>query len=195
DQAPLGEGRRGAEVRRRAARDQVRAGREPKALRFDAAARLHSSLPLDPYGCGSRHPRRLQPRPRIPPRLDRGHSAEAARGPGAPTLSDWWAFKIEAYDAIPYNAAIMTRKGVVVSINSDSAEEARHLNQEAAKCIKYGGLSEIEALRLVTLNPAKQLRIDQWVGSIDKGKDADLVLYNHHPFSPTALPQKVWIDG
>src|SRR5262249_35314135 len=118
-----------------------------------------------------------------------------AHGAGASTFSDWWAYKIEAYDAIPYNAAIMTRKGIVVSINSDSAEEARHLNQEAAKCIKYGGLSEVEALRLVTLNPAKQLHIDRWVGSIDKGKDADLVIYNHHPFSTLALPQKVLIDG
>ncbi|HEY3131495.1 MAG TPA: amidohydrolase [Acidobacteriota bacterium] len=119
----------------------------------------------------------------------------AAHGAGASTFSDWWAYKMEAYDAIPYNAAIMTRKGVVVSINSDSAEEARHLNQEAAKCMKYGGLSETEALKLVTLNPAKQLRIDDRVGSIEKGKDADLVIYNHHPFSPTALPQKVLIDG
>jgi imidazolonepropionase-like amidohydrolase len=119
----------------------------------------------------------------------------AAHGAGASTWSDWWGFKIEAYDGTPYNAAIMTRKGVVVSINSDSAEEARHLNQEAAKCTKYGGLSESEALALVTLNPAKQLGIDHWVGSIDPGKDADLVLYNHHPFSPMALPQKVFIDG
>src|SRR3989442_2056889 len=119
----------------------------------------------------------------------------AAHGAGASTFSDWWAYKMEAYDAIPYNAAIMTRKGVVVSINSDSAEEARHLNQEAAKCMKYGGLSETEALKLVTLNPAKQLRIDDRVGSIEKGKDADLVIYNHHPLSPTALPQKVFIDG
>lgn len=119
----------------------------------------------------------------------------AAHGAGASTFSDWWAFKLEAYDAIPYNAAIMTRKGVVVSINSDSAEEARHLNQEAAKCIKYGGLTETEALRLVTLNPARQLGIDAWVGSLDVGKDADLVLYNHHPLSSRALPQKVWIDG
>ncbi len=119
----------------------------------------------------------------------------ATHGAGASTFSDWWAFKLEAYDAIPYNAAIMTRKGVGVSINSDSAEEARHLNQEAAKCVKYGGLTEIEALRLITLNPARQLGIDAWVGSLDVGKDADLVLYNHHPLSTRALPQKVWIDG
>ena len=119
----------------------------------------------------------------------------AEHGAGASTFSDWWAYKVEAYDAIPYNAAIMTRKGVVVSINSDSAEEARHLNQEAAKCMKYGGLSEQEALALVTLNPAKQLRIDNRVGSIDPGKDADLVIYNRHPLSVYAVAQKVVIDG
>jgi imidazolonepropionase-like amidohydrolase len=119
----------------------------------------------------------------------------AAHGAGASTFSDWWAYKVEAYDAIPYNAAIMTRKGVVVSINSDSAEEARHLNQEAAKAMKYGGLSEQEALALVTLNPAKQLRIDNRVGSIDVGKDADLAIYNHHPLRVYAVAQKVFIDG
>ena len=91
----------------------------------------------------------------------------AAAGTGASTFSDWWAYKVEAYDAIPYNAAIMTRRGVVVSINSDDSEEATHLNQEAAKTIKYGGLSRDEALKLVTLNPAIQLGIDKRVGSID----------------------------
>ena len=119
----------------------------------------------------------------------------AAHGAVASTFSDWWAYKVEAYDAIPYNAALLTRKGVLVSINSDSAEEARHLNQEAAKCMKYGGLTEEEALRLVTLNPARQLKIDDRVGSIDPGKDADLVIYNHHPLSVYAVPQKVLIDG
>lgn len=119
----------------------------------------------------------------------------AAHGAVASTFSDWWAYKVEAYDAIPYNAALLTRKGVMVSINSDSAEEARHLNQEAAKCMKYGGLTEEEALRLVTLNPARQLKIDDRVGSIDPGKDADLVIYNHHPLSVYAVPQKVLIDG
>jgi len=119
----------------------------------------------------------------------------AAHGAVASTFSDWWSYKVEAYDAIPYNAALMTRKGVLVSINSDSAEEARHLNQEAAKCVKYGGLSEAEALRLITLNPAKQLKIDDRVGSIDAGKDADLVVYDRHPLSVYAVPQKVLIDG
>ena len=119
----------------------------------------------------------------------------AAHGAVVSTSSDWWAYKVEAYDAIPYNAALMTRKGVMVTLNSDSAEEARHLNQEAAKCMKYGGLTEEEALRLITLNPAKQLKVDDRVGSIDPGKDADLVIYNRHPFSVYAVPQKVFIDG
>jgi len=119
----------------------------------------------------------------------------AASGAGASTFSDWWAYKVEAYDAIPYNAALMTKRGVVVSINSDDAEEATHLNQEAAKSMKYGGLSHDEALRLVTLNPAIQLGIDKRVGSIDVGKDADLVIYNHDPLSAYAVAQKTIIDG
>src|SRR5713226_7897981 len=119
----------------------------------------------------------------------------AAAGAGASTFSDWWAYKVEAYDAIPYNAALMTRRGVVVSINSDDAEEATHLNQEAAKSIKFGGLSHDEALKLVTLNPAIQLGIDKRVGSIDAGKDADLVIYNHDPLSAYAVVQKTLIDG
>ena len=119
----------------------------------------------------------------------------AAAGTGASTFSDWWAYKVEAYDAIPYNAAIMTRRGVVVSINSDDAEEATHLNQEAAKTMKFGGLSHDEALKLVTLNPAMQLGIDKRVGSIDVGKDADLVIYNHDPLSAYAVVQQTLIDG
>src|SRR6201982_450414 len=119
----------------------------------------------------------------------------AAAGAGASTFSDWWAYKVEAYDAIPYNAAIMTRRGVVVSINSDDAEEATHLNQEAAKTMKYGGLTHDEALNLVTINPAIQLGIDKRVGSIDVGKDADLVIYNHDPLSAYAVVQKTLIDG
>jgi imidazolonepropionase-like amidohydrolase len=119
----------------------------------------------------------------------------AAAGTGASTFSDWWGYKVEAYDAIPYNAAIMTRRGVLVSINSDDSEEATHLNQEAAKTIKYGGLSRDEALKLVTLNPAMQLGIDKRVGSIDAGKDADLVIYNHDPLSAYAVVQKTLIDG
>jgi imidazolonepropionase-like amidohydrolase len=119
----------------------------------------------------------------------------AASGAGGSTFSDWWAYKMEAFDAIPYNAALMTDRGVVVSINSDDAEEATHLNQEAAKSMKFGGLSANDALKMVTLNPAIQLGIDNRVGSIDVGKDADLVIYNHDPLSVYAVPQKTLIDG
>src|SRR5262249_55453640 len=119
----------------------------------------------------------------------------AAAGVGASTFSDWWAYKVEAYDAIPYNAALMTRRGVLVSINSDDAEEATHLNQEAAKSIRYGGLSREEGLKLGTLDPAMQLGIDKRVGSIEVGKDADLVIYNHDPLSAYAVVQKTLVDG
>jgi imidazolonepropionase-like amidohydrolase len=119
----------------------------------------------------------------------------AEHGAGASTFSDWWSYKVEAYDAIPYNAAIMARKGVVVSLNSDSAELMRHLNTEAAKVMKYGGMTEEEALAMVTINPAKQLAIDNRVGSIETGKDADLVLYDKNPLSNYTKVQKVWIDG
>src|SRR5205807_3314422 len=119
----------------------------------------------------------------------------AAHGAGASTFSDWWSYKVEAFDAIPYNAAIMTKKGVVVSMNSDDAELMRHLNTEAGKAMKYGGLSETEALATVTLNPAKQLGIDNRVGSIEVGKDADLVIYDKYPLSDYAKVQKVLIDG
>lgn len=119
----------------------------------------------------------------------------ARHGAGASTFSDWWAYKVEAYDAIPYNAALMAERGVLVSINSDSAEEMRHLNQEAAKAMKYGGLSEDETLKLVTINPARQLHVADRVGSIEVGKDADLVLFDKHPLSVYAVAQKVFIDG
>ncbi len=119
----------------------------------------------------------------------------AAAGVGASTFSDWWSYKFEAFDAVPYNAALMTRRGVVVSVNSDDAEEATHLNQEAAKSMKFGGLSHDEALKLVTINPAMQLGIDKRVGSIDAGKDADLVIYNRDPLSAYAVVQKTLIDG
>jgi len=119
----------------------------------------------------------------------------AAHGAGASTFSDWWSYKVEAFDAIPYNAAIMAKKGVVVSLNSDDAELMRHLNSEAGKAMKYGGMSETEALAMVTLNPAKQLGIDNRVGSIEVGKDADLVIYDKFPLSDYAKVQKVLIDG
>jgi imidazolonepropionase-like amidohydrolase len=119
----------------------------------------------------------------------------AAHGAGASTFSDWWAYKLEAFDAIPYNAAIMMRKGIIVSLNSDSDELMRHLNDEAAKTIKYGGLNETEALSLITINPAKQLKIDNRVGSIEVGKDADLAIFDKHPLSNYAKVEKVFIDG
>jgi imidazolonepropionase-like amidohydrolase len=119
----------------------------------------------------------------------------AAHGAGASTFSDWWAYKVEAADAIPYNAAIMVRKGVLVSVNSDSAELARRLNTEAAKSIRWGSLSEDEAFAMVTINPAKQLRIDKRVGSLEAGKDADIVVWNHHPLSSYAIAERVYIDG
>jgi imidazolonepropionase-like amidohydrolase len=119
----------------------------------------------------------------------------AAHGAGASTFSDWWAYKAEAFDAIPYNAAIMHKKGVLVSLNSDDAELMRHLNTEAGKAMKYGGLTENEALAMVTLNPARQLGIENRVGSIEAGKDADLVLYDRWPLSDYAKVQKVLIDG
>ncbi len=119
----------------------------------------------------------------------------AAHGAGATTFSDWWGYKVEAYDAIPHNAALLTERGVVVSLKSDSAEEMRHLNQEAAKTMKWGGLDEIEALKLVTLNPAVQLGIEDRVGSIEVGKDADLVLYDGPPLAIGSVVQKTFIDG
>jgi imidazolonepropionase-like amidohydrolase len=119
----------------------------------------------------------------------------AAHGAGGSTFSDWWAYKMEAFDAIPGNAAIMMRRGVITSVNSDSADLARRLYQEAAKTIKYGGLTDEEALRLVTLNPAKQLKIDHRVGSIDEGKDADLAIFNGHPFSIYSRPEMTLIEG
>jgi imidazolonepropionase-like amidohydrolase len=119
----------------------------------------------------------------------------AAHGAGVGTFSDWWGYKIEAIDAIPYNAALMLRKRVVVSINSDSAEHARRLNSEAAKMMKWGGLTEDEALRLVTINPARQLRLDKRVGSLERGKDADVVIWNKHPLSSYATVDRTYIDG
>ena len=118
-----------------------------------------------------------------------------AHGANGSTFSDWWAYKYEVQDAIPYNAAIMAEQGINVCINSDDREMGRRLNQEAAKAIKYGGTSEEEALKMVTLNPAKALHIDHRVGSIEAGKDADLVLWSDHPLSVYAVPQNTLIDG
>ena len=119
----------------------------------------------------------------------------AAHGAGASTFSDWWGYKMEAADAIPYNATLMMKKGVVVSINSDDAEQARRLNMEAAKAVRYGGATDDEALAMVTINPAKQLKIEARVGSIEVGKDADVVIWNHHPLSTAAIVERSYIDG
>ena len=119
----------------------------------------------------------------------------AAHGAGASTFSDWWAYKVEAYEAIPHNAALMADRGVLVSVNSDDAEEMRHLNHEAAKAVRWGGLSDDAALALVTINPARQFGIEDRVGSIEVGKDADLVIYDRHPLSSYAVVQTTLVDG
>ena len=118
-----------------------------------------------------------------------------AHGVGASTFSDWWAYKYEVNDAIPYNASILNAMGIVTAINSDDAEMSRRLNQEAAKAVKYGGTSEEDAWKMVTLNPAKLLHIDDRVGSIKVGKDADLVLWSDHPLSIYSKAEKTLIEG
>ena len=117
------------------------------------------------------------------------------RGICASTFADWWAYKMEVMDAIPYNAALLTKVGVITAINSDDAEMGRRLNQEAAKGVKYGGLSEEEAWKLCTLNPAKMLHLDNRTGSIKVGKDADLVLWTDNPLSIYARASKTIVDG
>ena len=119
----------------------------------------------------------------------------AAHGASASTFSDWWAYKIEAYDAIPYNAALMTQAGVPVCIKSDSEELIRHLNLEAAKMVKYGGVTEAQALAMITINPARELGLQQRIGSIEVGKDADLAFFNAHPFDAFARCDLALIDG
>jgi N-acetylglucosamine-6-phosphate deacetylase len=121
--------------------------------------------------------------------------AMAKHGAMGSAFADWWAYKFEVYDAIPYNGALMHQAGVVVSFNSDDAELGRRLNHEAAKATKYGGVPETEALKFVTLNPARQLRIDDRVGSVRKGLDADLVIWSGHPLSILSRCEQTWIDG
>ncbi len=116
-------------------------------------------------------------------------------GAAGSNFADWWAYKYEVYDAIAYNAALQARQGVLTCINSDDAEMGRRLNQEAAKTVKYGGLTEVEALSQVTLNPAKILHLDDRMGSIKAGKDADIVLWTDHPLSIYAMPSKTFVDG
>ncbi len=119
----------------------------------------------------------------------------AAYGAMASVFSDWWAYKFEVYYSTAYNAAILTRNGVVTSINSDDAQMMRHLYNEAAKTQKYGGLSDDEALALVTINPAKQLGIDARTGSLETGKDADIAIFKNHPLSIYGVPQYTIVDG
>jgi imidazolonepropionase-like amidohydrolase len=119
----------------------------------------------------------------------------AAHGVGVTTQSDWWGYKLEAYDATPYNAALLHDRGVELTFSSDSAELARRLNQEAAKAVKYGGVDEQQALSFVTLNPARQLGIDHRTGSLAKGKDADLVLWSGDPLSVYTIVEQTWVDG
>src|SRR5688572_14928077 len=119
----------------------------------------------------------------------------AAHGAGASTFSDWWSFKIEAFDATPWNAAMMAEAGVVVTLNSDSDELIRHLYVEAAKAVKYGGVSETDALKMITLNAARQLGIASRVGTIEQGKDADLALFNGHPLSSYSRCVMTLVDG
>ena len=121
--------------------------------------------------------------------------AMAKHGAMGSAFSDWWSYKFEVYDAIPYAGALMHNAGVVVSFNSDDRELARHLNHEAAKAVKYGGVPPAEALKFVTLNPARQLRIDRYVGSLEPGKDADLVVWSGSPLSTMSRCEQTWIDG
>lgn len=121
--------------------------------------------------------------------------AMAKHGATASSFSDWWNYKFEVLDSIPFNGAIMHQQGIVVSFNSDDAELGRHMNHEAAKAIKYGGVEPMEALKFVTLNPAKQLRIDSRVGSLEVGKDADISLWSGSPLSTLARCEQTWIDG
>lgn len=119
----------------------------------------------------------------------------AKHGAGASAFSDWWAYKLEVYDAIPHAGSIMRERGVLVSFNSDSSDHARRMNLEAAKAVKYGGTSEEEALKFVTINPAKQLGIDKQVGSIEPGKDGDFAIWSGSPLSTTSICLQTWIDG
>lgn len=119
----------------------------------------------------------------------------AKHGAGGSSFSDWWAYKMEVWDAIPYNGALMHNQGIVVSFNSDDRELARHLNHEAAKAMKYGGVPAEEALKFVTLNPAKQLRIDSMVGSLEVGKHADFAIWSTSPLSTMSRCEQTWVDG
>lgn len=119
----------------------------------------------------------------------------ARHGAGVSTFIDWWGFKMEAYDATPYNPAVLNAHGVLVSLNSDSDELARRLYWDAAKAMKYGNISEQQALAMITLNPARQLGIERRVGSLEVGKDADVAVFSAHPFAPDAHVELTLVDG
>ena len=119
----------------------------------------------------------------------------AKHGAGGSTFADWWAYKFEVYDAIPYNANLMWARGVNVSINSDSSDLARRLYLETAKTVKFGGTPEVEALKFITLNPAQELHVDKWVGSLEPGKDGDFVIWSRAPLDSATVCQQTWIDG
>jgi len=119
----------------------------------------------------------------------------AKHGATASSFADWWAYKFEVYDAIPQSPCLMQKHGVVTSINSDSAEMMRRLNQEAGKSVMYCGMDEVAALKMVTINPAIQLKVDGRTGSLKRGKDADFVIWNGHPLSMYSMPEQTWVDG
>jgi hypothetical protein len=121
--------------------------------------------------------------------------AIAKHGAAGSTFSDWWSYKFEVIDAIPYNGALMHRANINMSFNSDDAELGRRMNIEAAKAVKYGGVTPEEALKFVTLNPAKQLGVDNRVGSLEAGKDADLVVWSNSPLSTYSRCEQTWVDG
>jgi imidazolonepropionase-like amidohydrolase len=118
-----------------------------------------------------------------------------AHGASASTFADMWAYKVEAWDAIPYNMALMTERGVMVSVNSDSDERIRRLYQEAGVGVRYGNMPVNEALKMITLNPAKQLGVDKMVGTLEVGKDGDIAVFSAHPFAPSAMVEYTVVDG
>jgi imidazolonepropionase-like amidohydrolase len=113
----------------------------------------------------------------------------------ASTFADMWAYKAEAWDAIPFNMALMSQRGVVVSVNSDSDERIRRLYQEAGIGVRYGNMAVNDALKMVTLNPAKQLGVDKMVGTLEVGKDGDIAVFSHHPFDGKAMVEYTIVDG
>lgn len=119
----------------------------------------------------------------------------AKHGAGGSCFTDWWGYKFEVWDAIPYAGSLMRDRGVNMSFNSDSSELARRMYLEAAKAVKYGGTPEVEALKFVTLNPAKQLGVDKWVGSLEPGKDADFAIWSHSPLAYNTVCEQTWIEG